>query len=406
MFEGTLKSDKIALREFLRNHLLDDVMPFWTKNCIDWQNGGISNLVTNEGVRISDEKYMYSQGRALYTYSSLYNNIEKKQEYLDIGRCIADFIFKTHKPGSGWSFRLNPDGSVIEDVKSAYVDAYMCTGLAEYAAATGNNEAMDLALSVYERSSPMLDNPSKLPTAPLYFPKGTQPHGPIMHSVFAYNLLGKHAHRPDIIERAYTLAIRAMDRHLDPENDLLYEFVSSTAGRAPGDYGQTVVIGHAIESMWFYEENFSRYGDVDRVKQTLQLIKSHMEFGWDKTYGGIYLAKHVVEGVTPMWHNPESKSWWPQVETLYALLRAYEITGSTWFADWFDTLFKYIFTHYPNHEHGEWFHCLDREGRLRGQIATIPVKDPFHMPRAITKCILALDRMLGLEEDHPEKNIH
>lgn len=396
---STLRTDKGALCAFLQDHLLHSVMPFWTNNCIDWKNGGISNLVTDEGVRTSDEKYMYSQGRALFTYAALYNEIEQKQEYLDICRCIASLIFKTHRPGGYWPFRVNPDGSVIDDSKSVYLDAYSCVGLCEYAAASGNAQAMDLALEVYDRASPRLENPSTVPAAPLHFPEGTQPHGPIMHSVYAFFLLGTHAGRKDIRERALQLANRAMALHVDPENDLLYEFISPGGGRAPGDYGQTVVTGHAIEAMWFYEEVFSHFGQRDKAKQTQKLIRTHVDFGWDTEYGGLYLAKHVQPGVPPKWHNPDSKSWWPQAETLYALLRAYEVTGDAWYADWFDTFYHYIFTHYPNPVHGEWRHCLDREGRPRGQIATIPVKDPFHMPRVLIKCILSLRRMIEREAE-------
>ena len=398
MVQSTLQTDKRALRAFLSDHLTNQVMPFWTKNCIDWEHGGISNLVTDEGVRVSDEKYMYSQGRALYTYAALYHHIEKKQEYLDIADCIASFIFKTHRPGLDWGFRLNPDGSVVDGAKSAYVDAYLITGLAEYAAVTGNAKAMDMALEIYDRSNRRLDDPRTLPAAPLFFSDGMQPHAPTMHSVFAYFLLGNHAGRPDIVRRARDLASRSMAQHVDSELDLLYEFADIGGGRAPGDYGQTVVVGHSIEGMWFYEEvfrHFSMQGDADR---TLKMIKTHLEFGWDREYEGIYLARHVVKGITPKWHNPESKSWWPQVEALYAVLRAYEATGDVYYADWFDRLFHYIFTHYPNKEYGEWRHCLDRQGNVRGQIATIPVKDPFHMPRALIKCILALDRMTAEQE--------
>jgi len=32
------------LHRFLLQHLLDDVMPFWARHSIDWQNGGMWTL--------------------------------------------------------------------------------------------------------------------------------------------------------------------------------------------------------------------------------------------------------------------------------------------------------------------------------------------------------------------------
>lgn len=395
--KSTLKTDPKALLAFFEHHLLNEIMPFWTENCIDWEHGGISNLVRDDGIRLSDEKYMWSQGRGLYTYSALYNHISRNPEYLKIADCIADCIARFRRPDGTWCFRMSCDGEVVDQTRSIYVDAYICDGLTEYAIASGKQEYLDMALEIYERASQQLDDPRTLPVAPLFFPSGMQPHAPTMHCIFSFELLGQATKRKDILDRTLALTERVMNQHIDPKNHLLYEFVLPGGGRAPNEYGQTVVPGHSIEAMWFYEEVYNTRGMDKRVQDVLNSLRAHVTFGWDETYGGIFLAKHVQPDCEPKWHNAESKSWWPQCETMYALLRAYERTGEMWYADWFDKLFGYIFTHYPCKEHGEWYHCLDRRGNLRDQIATIPVKDPYHLPRALIKCILSLKRLVEKE---------
>ena len=90
----------------------------------------------------------------------------------------------------------------------------------------------------------------------------------------------------------------------------------------------------------------------------------------------------------------DTKLWWPHTEALYALLLAYEQTGDREFLDWYDRIHEYSFRHYPVTEHGEWTQNLDREGKPIEDIVCLPVKDPFHLPRALIYCLEVLDRLI------------
>ena len=70
--------------------LNDEVMPFWLKYSGD-ESGAINNCLTEDGKVLSRDRYIWSQGRALWTYSAMYNRIEKKQEYLD--RALEELKF-------------------------------------------------------------------------------------------------------------------------------------------------------------------------------------------------------------------------------------------------------------------------------------------------------------------------
>ena len=51
----------------------------------------------------------------------------------------------------------------------------------------------------------------------------------------------------------------------------------------------------------------------------------------------------------------------------------------------------YSFSKFPNREHGEWFHYLDREGRpIANFVKGLTMKDPFHLPRALIYSIARL----------------
>jgi N-acylglucosamine 2-epimerase len=159
------------------------------------------------------------------------------------------------------------------------------------------------------------------------------------------------------------------------------------------DAGQTFIPGHVIESMWFMERIYRHHGRHERIATAMEAIRWHLEKGWDRQHGGLYLACHAGGG-TPVWHRPQAKVWWPHTEALYALLRAYEVTGRPWCLEWYRRVHEYSFDLFPDREHGEWHQNFDRLGRpVKPVIEKLQIKDPFHLPRALIYSILVLRRL-------------
>ncbi len=379
---------------FYERHLFDDVVPFWTKNCVDWECGGINNVVKDDGTILSTDKYLWSQGRALWTFSALYNYFGRKQEWLDIAECIYNFILKNGRSEDGyWVYCLHRDGSIADIKQSIYADLFVCMGMTEYARATKNEEALLAAKEVFHRVSPMLEDQSTLPTAPLLYPSHIQSHGPLMSYAHVFHELGVLNSDEKILKRALELAERIITQHVKIDKKLLFEFVKPGGELLDDDYGKTVVPGHVIESMWFIERIYNYHKMKDRAELTMDIVRWHMEFGWDEEYDGIMLSRHS-EGGTSVWHKPDTKPWWPQTEALYALIRAYQLDGQDWSFNWYNKVHDYCFSHYPNSENGDWHHNLDRKGEIIPTIALIPVKDPFHLPRALIYSISAIRKMV------------
>lgn len=74
----------IDLLAIYRAELLKRVVPFWSAYTIDRQNGSILTCISDEGQILSTDKYMWSQLRAIWTFSALYNKIEPKQEWFEV----------------------------------------------------------------------------------------------------------------------------------------------------------------------------------------------------------------------------------------------------------------------------------------------------------------------------------
>ena len=97
--------------------------------------------------------------------------------------------------------------------------------------------------------------------------------------------------------------------------------------------------------------------------------------------GGILLGIDA-EGHTPFEANSDKKIWWVHTDALYALLLAHQLTGESWCADWYDRVHDWSFAHFSMPECGEWRQRLDRHGSPITDLIALPVKDPFHLPRA------------------------
>jgi N-acylglucosamine 2-epimerase len=126
----------------------------------------------------------------------------------------------------------------------------------------------------------------------------------------------------------------------------------------------------------------ARRGDIRATRQAAEVIRWHMEAGWDEEYGGLFLGIDA-EGQTPFLPNATKKIWWPHTEALYALLLAYKLTGESWCWEWYKRVHEWSFTHFPMAPGAEWFQRLDRYGKPIKDTIALPVKDPFHLPRAV-----------------------
>lgn len=396
-FINKQKSENIvfdSLFRLYRTELLDNVVPFWIKYAIDRKSGGICTCISDEGKILSREKYMWSQLRAIWTFSALYNRICKKDEWLNIALDIFDFVRKYGLDNQGkWIYSVNQDGAPLKGATSIYTDGFAINGLTELAKATGSREVIRIALDTYYNVKRRLEGTEPYPADPLPIPQGTKAHGIAMIFAMAFNELGRYLDHPEIIQSGIDYAEQVMSVFLRQEQQMLYEFVRKDNTLLDTPPGLTVVPGHALESMWFMIHIYRQIGNHQRIRQAIDCIRRHMELGWDKEYGGILLALNA-EG--SFWEDKwDTKLWWPHTEALYALLLAYSITEEDWCLEWFRLVHEYAFSHFPVPHYGEWFQRLDRYGNHISNIAALPVKDPFHLARSLILCTGIIEQHTG-----------
>lgn len=385
--------DLPELNAFLRRHLLDDIMPFWERHGFTSQRPGIDTCLTDDGTLLSEDRYLWSQLRAIWTFSALYRRIEQRPEWLQHARDIFDFAAAHGRDdASHWVFRVSPDGQIRTGATSIYAEGFAILGLTELYRAGGDERALQLAMETFEQVLPRLARWNEMPTTPYDIPPGMKAHGVSMIFSHAFDSLAEATGDPRIAEAAWFHCREVMDHYLQPESGLLYEYVNLDSSLADTPAGRTIVPGHAIESMWFQLHQLQKRGDTDRRDRALAAIRRHVEAGWDDEYGGLLLGLDAA-GKSPIyWGFHDTKVWWPATESLYALLLAHTLCEEPWCLDWYRRVHDYSFTHYPDAEHGEWRQRLDRQGRPITDVVALPVKDPFHLPRSLIASIELLDK--------------
>ncbi len=380
------------LARFYRRMLLDDIMPWWRRHAVDDELGGILSCVDDDGTIRSRDKYIWSQVRALWTFSAVSNRVRKDAEELAIADTLFERLRRHGRSSDGdWLFVVTQDWRPKEGARSIQTDAFAICALIEYARARSSDSAVALANDTFRRSWAKIQLPGSYETAPYPIPSGTKAHRVSMQFSLAYWELFKLTGDPHVREAAWLLSQDVLDHFRRPELQIGVEYLNLNNTLASPPAGTYFSGGHGVETAWFQIENLRHTGDRGRLAQACELMRWSLERGWDGEYGGLLLGGDLSGG-PPFLPNADVKAWWPHCESLCGTLLAFEVSGEEWCRAWHDRVLAWSLAHFPVPEHGEWRQRLDRTGRPLNRFVALPVKDPFHLPRALVYALEALER--------------
>lgn len=361
--------------------LLDNVIPFWLNHGIDWKYGGVLSCIRDDGSLISGDKFLWSQARSVWTFAALYNRVEKRPEFLAAAENSIRFLLEHGRNKQGrWIYHADQQGREIEGPTSIYTDCFVVYGFSEYYRAVHDQQLLSIARETLERICQRVDQPDFQETAPYPLPLGWKNHGIPMILTETINEMILTTGDTRLEARLDDYIARIMDHFVRPDKNVLLEFLTADYQELPPPAGTFVMPGHAIESMWFVLHVARRRGDQALIGRAAEVIRWHLELGWDPEYGGIYLSRDI-EGHPPYLPHSDKKLWWPHVEALYATLLAHELTGEPWCLEWYKRVADWAWSHFPAPNGGDWMQRLTREGKSTTEVIALPVKDPFHLPR-------------------------
>jgi mannobiose 2-epimerase len=399
MNEEHLDMMRLEMQDVLENNIL----PFWLEKMQDNENGGFYGRIDGSGVLHPDaEKGAILNARILWTFSAAYRVLEKGELLEAATRAkdyLVDHFIDPEYGGVYWS--VDYKGEPLDTKKQFYAIAFAIYGLSEYARATGNREALEYALDLYDciEEHAFDDEQNgyieactrewgkigdmRLSELDANYPKSQNTH---LHIMEAYaNLLRCLKEMRAQEQCDYVPAIGSVlpvgisvppetmvsvegalrniisifiDKILNPETNHLDLFFDMNWTRGAGHLES---YGHDIECSWLLHEAALVLGDenlLEKVENVVQKVAKASEKGLREDGSMIHEA-NLDTG-----HVDDDLHWWVQAENVVGWFNVWQHFGDEEAFKKSEKCWHYIKENLVDYDNGEWFWSRHPDGTL------------------------------------------
>lgn len=376
-----------------QKELLEKVVPFWEKNSKDEEFGGYFTCLDRTGKVFDTDKFVWLQAREVWMFSSLYNRVEKKAEWLEMAEHGARFLLEHGHDGElNWYFSLTREGKPLVQPYNIFSDCFATMAFGQLYQATGNEKYAEVAKQTFDNILARQNNPkgqyNKLVD-------GTRPLKGFSLPMILCNLSLEIEHLlpEELVNQTIDEAIHeVMDVFYQPDCGLILENVKPDGSFSDSFEGRLLNPGHTIEAMWFIMDLAERRDDETLMQKAVKIMLDTLKFGWDKEFGGIFYFLDF-KGNPPQQLEWDQKLWWVHIETLISLIKAYKHTGNEECLQWFEKVHDYTWSHFADPEHDEWFGYLNRRGEVLLPLKGGKWKGCFHVPRGLYQVWQTLEKL-------------
>ena len=368
-----------------KRELLENCIPFWLEHSQDKEYGGYFSCLNRDGSVYDTDKFIWLQGREVWMFAMLYNNVEKNQQWLDCAIQGAEFLKKYgHDENWDFYFSLDRKGNPLVQPYNIFSNTFACMAFAQLAKATGNDEYAQIARRIFGRILERRSNP-KGQWCKAY--PGTRPMKDFALPMIICNMaleIEDILEDKSVLEQTIDTCLHEVfDVFYQPELGCMLENVSSVDG-SPVDCfeGREINPGHDLEALWFMMNLGLRRGDKALIEKCVEISLRVIERGWDKEFGGIYYFLDA-KGVPQQKLEWDQKLWWVHIESAIAMLKGYQLTGNEKCLEWFLKLDAYLWDNFKDKEYPEWFGYLNRRGEVLLPLKGGKWKGCFHVPRGL-----------------------
>lgn len=386
------------LAEQYKAELLEKVVSFWLEKSQDKEFGGYFTCLERDGEVFDTDKFIWLQGREVWMFATLYNKVERKQEWLDAAIQGAEFLKKYGHDGNlNWYFSLDREGHPLVEPYNIFSYTFAVIAFGQLSIATGNKEYAEIARRTFDIVLSKVDNPKgrwnkasagarslKSFALPMILCNVALEIEPLLDADFLRRTIDTCVHE-------------VMDVFYRPELGLIVEHLGTDGQLVDCFDGRLLNPGHAIEAMWFIMDLGKRLGRQDLIDKAVSIALNEVEYGWDKEFGGIYYFMDRL-GRPVQQLEWDQKLWWVHIETLITMIKGYQLTGNKACLEWFEKVHDYVWEHFADKEYPEWFGYLNRRGEVLLPLKGGKWKGCFHVPRGLFQCWRILEELAKNEE--------
>ena len=390
---------KLEMQDVLENNIL----PFWLEKMQDNEHGGFYGRIDgNNQLHPEAEKGAILNARILWSFSAAYRVLQK-EEYLEAATRAKDYLvdhfIDPEYGGVYWS--VDYKGEPLDTKKQFYAIAFAIYGLSEYARATGDREALEYALDLYDciEEHAFDDEQNgyieactrewgkigdmRLSELDANYPKSQNTH---LHIMEAYaNLLRclKEMRAQEQCDYVPTIgsvlpvgisvppetmvnvegALRNIvdifiNKILNPETNHLDLFFDMDWTRGAGHLES---YGHDIECSWLLHEAALVLGDenvLEKVESVIQKVAKAAEKGL-RPDGSMIHEANLDTG-----HIDDDLHWWVQAENVVGWFNIWQHFGDEEAFKKSEKCWHYIKENLVDFDNGEWFWSRHSDGTL------------------------------------------
>ena len=391
------------LKQEMREVLEDNILRFWMDNMVDEEHGGFYGRMDGKGVMHPDaDKGAILNARILWTFSAAYR-VLGKSEYLAMATRAKEYIMEhfidPEYGGVYWS--VDYMGNPVDTKKQFYAIGFVIYGMSEYARATGDREALDYALQLFDCIEEHAFDKEyngyieactrewgeiadmRLSELDANYPKSQNTH---LHIIEPYTNLLRCLKELQAKESCdYVPAIGSVlpigisvpmetvlcvegalrniidiftDKILNPETHHLDLFFDMDWTRGAG---QLESYGHDIECSWLMHEAALVLGDAQvlaKVEPIVREVAKASEKGL-RPDGSMIHEANLDTG-----HVDDDLHWWVQAENVVGWVNLYQHFGDEDALQKALHCWEYIKQNLIDYEHGEWFWSRHPDGTL------------------------------------------
>jgi len=414
----------IALKREAENHLLTELLPFWTSRMKDEVNGGfLTHFDKNGNDTGDDEKSLIAQTRCIYTIASAHRAGYGEGQLAALAKHGVDFLLDKmwDKQYGGFYWMMNRKGEVKIDQKIIYGHSFAIYCLSEYTLATGDPRGREYAEKVF-------DLLQKFCTDTRYggywemFHRNWTLCGPgsqggdrktldvHMHLMEAFTTLyectGLEVHRRKLLEDIDLLINKIIhpvyktgipqfykDWTVAPQIkfDIIWGWDRFSEEGQKGNATDNTCYGHNAEFAWLLLHSLEILkADPAEYMDLFKIIYDHtVDNGIDTEYGGVYVEGPHSGGV-----YDKEKEFWQQAEVLIGLLDAVILFKSQKYWDAYKNVHRFVYDKVVNKGVGEWFPLLTRKGEPIWTHMGHSWKINYHTVRAAIQSIHRMNILL------------
>lgn len=354
-----------TLKQEMQEVLTANILPYWMNRMVDEQHGGFYGRITGtEELMPQAEKGAILHARILWTYAAAYRLLHRS-EYLAMATrakaYIIDRFLDRDFGGIYWS--LNYKGEPLDTKKQIYAIGFAIYGLSEYHRATGDAEALKVAIRLFRDIEQHSFDPLKngycealtrewkemadmrLSEKDANERKTMNTH---LHILEPYTNLYRVWKDDGLKLQLRNLITLFTDRILDSETCHLQLFFDEDWN---SKY-RIVSYGHDIEASWLIHEAALVLGDADlltKVEPVVKRIATAAAEGFTSKGGMIY------EKNLDTHHLDADRHWWVQAETVVGYMNLFQHFGDEDALQKALDCWEFIKARLMDKEHGEWY---------------------------------------------------